>query len=239
MKRKPAKKKRAAKASGSPAKELGTRCPLIQNVRTSADSGFQDEPWSENERLSIRGTGFPFKDEHSFGILSPCKAGKNTKPANAVFAAIRDAWNARLEHLVVLAGEPLPQRNMEQVFPDLAGIERKLGRMLLDAFFAGDTEFPAVVRDAIKRADALLVRDRETALLPHFLRFVSTCKATTKGELKRAYEDELGRELEPRQWRILRDALGLQNMPEAPAGRPATRRKMKAAKPEPQGDGLV
>ncbi len=170
------------------------------------------------------------------------RSANNAEPRNAVFEAFSSGLR-RLRHLVKDSGQPASQESMEVLFPDLANTERKLGRLLLDAIVAGNKEFPDTVRQAIKRGDSVFNRTKGTALLGDFVRFFWANRykeGMTIGKLRRSYEEKIGRELEPRQWRELRNACGVALlMPEGKAGRPATRKKRKAAKPEKQDDGLV
>ena len=96
----------------------------------------------------------------------------------------------------------------------------EVGCLVLGAVLAGDKQMIGFVKGAIKAGDHLFNRDRELTLLRLALRYTlihwPCLMLTHKGdvhravnELKKGFEQERRKKLEPHQWQRLRLALGL------------------------------
>ena len=189
---------------------VGKKRPVARRIGTFADTACGGEESDDDENELSGSDETPRVVEKEFSD-------------NPIVAAVEQCLHRHGEvHLTAVVDyryeAAAMQAMIHRVFDDEAF--RQIGTVVIEAMLAGNSDFVATVKSAIKEADRVFHRDREKELLDKFAPFVWSFGETIppKRELLRMFaERNNGKAITEQQWRRLRKALNLQ---EGRTGRP-------------------
>ena len=176
------------------------------------DAKAGSEPQLEQDEL-------PPYDPLGIGDMLVPKTPRLPEVGGRIAGMVRGALHPRWRRVMLRDDAALAEESLQQLFPDLAGLEQKLGRTLLDALICGNREFPREVSKALLEMDELFDRKRVKEEVNRLvLIWPELKKCANKAEAREMAEKHLGRKLLNEIWNRVQKYFELDNLPSAKRG---------------------